>query len=361
RSISRRTASASSRSWSDVDPSTSAKTIVTTLRAIASAGGGPASGAPHASQNRASAGSALPQLAQVIPASGCRPADALRAAGAAASSAVEEGAGSVQGRALDREETELRRDAAPGGEPAELPARGDDAMTRHDDGERIPSERTSDVTGRIARAETGRDLAVRERGRRGNRTRHLVHTAVEVRHARHVERDAGQIHRLSAEQRTDAVEDHLHVGRRGRFAHARNEAQDACASGTLAPLGQLDGDQTLGAPCDAALADRRIEQRELVCRHVRDPATTGAAGLGEYWHPPLVSTKISPAPALLAPVPSRNPPDAGDRMHTASERRPRLPEQPIDRLIGPLERFMHVEAAAGIVLLACTAIALVLA
>jgi NhaA family Na+:H+ antiporter len=48
-------------------------------------------------------------------------------------------------------------------------------------------------------------------------------------------------------------------------------------------------------------------------------------------------------------------------MHTASERRPRLPEQPIDRLIGPLERFMHVEAAAGIVLLACTAIALVLA
>jgi Na+:H+ antiporter, NhaA family len=31
---------------------------------------------------------------------------------------------------------------------------------------------------------------------------------------------------------------------------------------------------------------------------------------------------------------------------------------PIDRLIGPLERFLHVEAAAGIVLLACTIVAL---
>src|SRR5262249_47437985 len=199
-------------------PSTSAKTIVTTLRAIASAGGRAARGAPHASQNRASARFALPQLAQVIPASGCRATDGLRAAGAATSSAVEEGAGSVQVGALDREETQLRRAAATGGDPAELPARGDDAMTRHDDGERIPSERTSDVTRRIAGAETGRDLAVRERGAGGNRARHLVHASVEVRHARHVERDAGQIHRLPAEQRTDTVEAHLHFGRRRCFA-----------------------------------------------------------------------------------------------------------------------------------------------
>lgn len=48
-------------------------------------------------------------------------------------------------------------------------------------------------------------------------------------------------------------------------------------------------------------------------------------------------------------------------MREAIERRPRLPEQPIDRLIGSVERFMHVEAAGGIVLLACTAIALGLA
>jgi Na+:H+ antiporter, NhaA family len=48
-------------------------------------------------------------------------------------------------------------------------------------------------------------------------------------------------------------------------------------------------------------------------------------------------------------------------MHGANERTPRLPEQPIHRLIGPLERFMHVEAAGGIVLLACTTLALALA
>ena len=39
----------------------------------------------------------------------------------------------------------------------------------------------------------------------------------------------------------------------------------------------------------------------------------------------------------------------------------RLPEEPIDRLIEPFERFMHVEAAGGLVLLACTVVALVLA
>ena len=38
-----------------------------------------------------------------------------------------------------------------------------------------------------------------------------------------------------------------------------------------------------------------------------------------------------------------------------------LPVEPIDRLVGPLERFMHVEAAGGIVLLVCTGVALALA
>lgn len=37
---------------------------------------------------------------------------------------------------------------------------------------------------------------------------------------------------------------------------------------------------------------------------------------------------------------------------------PLLPKEPIDRLVAPLQRFVQVEAASGIVLLACTAIAL---
>lgn len=39
----------------------------------------------------------------------------------------------------------------------------------------------------------------------------------------------------------------------------------------------------------------------------------------------------------------------------------RLPEEPIHRVVNPIVRFMHVEAAGGIVLLACTIVALVLA
>jgi len=40
---------------------------------------------------------------------------------------------------------------------------------------------------------------------------------------------------------------------------------------------------------------------------------------------------------------------------------PPLPREPIDRLIAPIERFLHVEAAGGVVLLVCTVVALVIA
>ena len=45
----------------------------------------------------------------------------------------------------------------------------------------------------------------------------------------------------------------------------------------------------------------------------------------------------------------------------ASEQRGALPEKPIDRVLEPLARFLHVEAAGGILLLLCTALALALA
>jgi len=37
---------------------------------------------------------------------------------------------------------------------------------------------------------------------------------------------------------------------------------------------------------------------------------------------------------------------------------PRLPHQPIDRIVGPLVRFLHAEAASGVVLMGCTLVAL---
>ena len=38
-----------------------------------------------------------------------------------------------------------------------------------------------------------------------------------------------------------------------------------------------------------------------------------------------------------------------------------FPQEPVDRLVGPFARFMHVEASGGVVLLAATALALFLA
>ena len=45
----------------------------------------------------------------------------------------------------------------------------------------------------------------------------------------------------------------------------------------------------------------------------------------------------------------------------AETEEPGLPREPIHRLVGPLERFLHVEAASGVVLLLCAITALVLA
>src|SRR5690606_5184983 len=70
-----------------------------------------------------------------------------------------------------------------------------------------------------------------------------------------------------------------------------------------------------------------------------------------------------PAPVAIAPdcvAGSRGRSHTGPRM-TADDDDPDLPFEPIDRIIGPLERFLHVQAASGIVLVLATATALVLA
>ena len=48
------------------------------------------------------------------------------------------------------------------------------------------------------------------------------------------------------------------------------------------------------------------------------------------------------------------------RSHDSSQA-PTLPRAHIDRIVEPLARFLHVEAASGVVLLLCTIVALVLA
>jgi NhaA family Na+:H+ antiporter len=48
-------------------------------------------------------------------------------------------------------------------------------------------------------------------------------------------------------------------------------------------------------------------------------------------------------------------------MAEREETRSSFPREPIDRVTAPLERFLHVEAASGVALLACTVVALILA
>ena len=181
--------------------------------------------------------------------------------------AVEERGRAVRLRAFDREQAELGRDAAVGGEAAELAAGREHAMARHDDRERVAPERLPHGARRAARAEPRRDVAVRERRARRNGARDLVDAAVERRHAIHVERDRGEIARLAAQERDDAVERALHIGRRRRFARVRKSLQQARARLELARLRELHADDPALAPRDAAAANRRIEERKPVCRH----------------------------------------------------------------------------------------------
>ena len=46
---------------------------------------------------------------------------------------------------------------------------------------------------------------------------------------------------------------------------------------------------------------------------------------------------------------------------TANDSPPSLPVPPVERWLAPLTRFLHIEAASGVVLVACTALALALA
>src|SRR5499427_3512692 len=66
----------------------------------------------------------------------------------------------ARARAFDREQAQLGGDAAVGGEAAGLAAGGEHAMARHDERERVSSERLPDVAREGAFAEPRGDLPV---------------------------------------------------------------------------------------------------------------------------------------------------------------------------------------------------------
>ena len=46
------------------------------------------------------------------------------------------------------------------------------------------------------------------------------------------------------------------------------------------------------------------------------------------------------------------------KKHRDETRRAWMPREPVQRVVEPLTRFMHIEAASGVVLLVCTVVAL---
>src|SRR5581483_8689217 len=82
-------------------------------------------------------------------------------------------------RAFNRQQAQLRGDAAVGGEAAQLAVGGEHAMTGDDDGERIAAEGLSNRARGAGNAELCGDVAVRDRRAGWNRARDFVDAAVE--------------------------------------------------------------------------------------------------------------------------------------------------------------------------------------
>ena len=176
----------------------------------------------------------------------------------------------LPGRAFDCQHANLRRDAAASGEAARLAARGEDAVARDDDGERISPEGLADRAGRAGRADPRRDLAVRERRARTDPARLDVNALVERRHALHVELHGREVARLAAQQRPDAVDGVPRGRRRPPLARLGESSCHPRARRVVVALRQPDAGHALLAPGDTAAADRRIEEREPLLRHDRD-------------------------------------------------------------------------------------------
>src|SRR5262245_26366772 len=140
-------------------------------------------------------------------------------------------------------------------------------MARDDDRELITSERLPDLARQAALTYSGGELAIGDRSTRRDPTRSLVHPAIELRNALHIERNGGKIARLPAQERSDGVDRTAHIRRRRRFPRMRVSPRQTRAGFRLARLRQLHPRNAAGAPCDAASADIRVEQRKALGRH----------------------------------------------------------------------------------------------
>ena len=134
-------------------------------------------------------------------------------------------------------------------------------MARHDQHERIARQRLRHRMRGAGSLELRGDLAIGQRFAARDGPREVVDPGVERPDAGHIEPDLGEIGRLAAQQRHDAVDGALDFRGRAEFAGLGKQLEQPPPGFDLARLGQLHAQNAQLAPCDAASADRRIEYR----------------------------------------------------------------------------------------------------
>jgi hypothetical protein len=155
-------------------------------------------------------------------------------------------------RGFDGKEPPLGCGPAGGGKAAEPAARRDYAMTRHDDGERIASQRLSDLARRSRIAKPRRYVPLGERFTHRNGARRQVNASIELRHASHIEGNCRKIARFAAQECDNAVDCGLHRGWGCYFFGFGGMPKEAGARFGFGRFRQLHGDNATGIPGNTA-------------------------------------------------------------------------------------------------------------
>ena len=204
-------------------------------------------------------------------------------------------------------------DAARRGEPADAPTRGEHAVARDHDRERVAAERLADRARRAGRTHGDRDVAVRQRLACGDGAHDLEHLASERRERVEVERDVDEVVGLTAQRRHHAVDRVADRGRRRSlhgFAGRALELVLQAPPGVDRPrLGEHRALDDVAVPRDPTLPDRRVEQRVL--DRCWRPAHAGSP-CGWRWSSAMaLSPTRSSLPVGFTGISSRNTTSSG--------------------------------------------------
>ena len=98
-----------------------------------------------------------------------------------------------QYRSFDRQQAHFRRDPAKPGKAAEFASRCQNSMARHNERDRIATERLANGPGGTRLTQLDRNVAIRRRATGADSARRRVHALMKCRHPVQVERNPVEI------------------------------------------------------------------------------------------------------------------------------------------------------------------------